>query len=244
MRLDVYQTDADAFEAAADRAVARMREAAASGPVTVALSGGRSGRGIMLALAARSDAPWDRIEWFWADERCVAADDPRSNVRVARDSMLGPRGITAARIHPPPVDVGDAEQVARAYAATIGELVRPAFDLVLLGVGVDGHVASLMPGGAALRAAAPVAGVPATEVATEPRVARVTITPPLLQVARLVIVAVTGAEKAPAVGRILRGPLDPPRTPAQLVRPGTTVEWFVDRDAAGELLRDARAAPQ
>jgi 6-phosphogluconolactonase len=250
MKLDVYPTDAEAFEAAAARAAEHL--AAVPGPsgATVALAGGRSGRGVMLALAARGDLPWDRIEWYWGDERCVPPDDRLSNVRLARESLLVPRGVSAARIHPPPLELGDPERVAAAYADTLVAGLatgpQPTFDLVLLGVGPCGSVASLMPGSAALCAAGPVAAVGLAEVADEPRVARVTVTPTLLQRARHVIVTVTGDAKSTVVGRTLNEPLDPERLPAQLVRPSATVEWIVDRAAVAALLRDARqvAEPQ
>jgi len=247
MDVDVYQTDAEAFGAAAALVAETLRAAsAARGRATLALSGGRGGRGVMVALAERSDVPWDRIEWFWADERCVPVDDPRSNVRLARESLLGPRGILAARIHPLPVELVEPEAIADAYARALAALLEaePVFDAVLLGVGEDGHVASLMPGCRALSATAPVAAVALEEVTAEPHVARITVTPPVLAVARRVVVVATGAEKARPVAAALRGAEDPARVPAQLVRPSSRVRWVIDRAAAGELLRDARPGPQ
>ena len=247
MDVDVYQTDAEAFGAAAALVAETLRAAsAARGRATLALSGGRGGRGVMVALAERSDVPWDRIEWFWADERCVPVDDPRSNVRLARESLLGPRGILAARIHPPPVELVRPEAIADAYARALAALLEaePVFDAVLLGVGGDGHVASLMPRCRALSASAPVAAVALEEVTAEPHVARITVTPPVLGVARRVVVVATGAEKARPVAAALRGAEDPTRVPAQLVRPSSRVRWVIDRAAAGELLRDARPGPQ
>ena len=245
MRLDVYPTDAEAFEATAVLIVERLRAVAGSGPLRVALAGGRGGRGVMLALAARSDPPWARIEWYWGDERCVPADDPQSNVRVARESLLVPRGIPARSIHPPPVEFAEPERIAAAYAATLtgGLGSPPVFDVILLGMGADGHVASLTPGCRALRAAEAVAPVAPEEVSTQPRIARVTVTPPVLAAARCVIVTVTGDDKADAVAAALRDPVDPGRVPAQLVRPSERVSWIVDRAAAGRLLRDAEPAP-
>lgn len=246
MRLDVYPTDGEAFEATAALVAERLRSAGGSGQLGVALSGGRGGRGVMLALAARSDPPWSRIEWYWADERCVPADDPQSNVLVARESLLGPRGIVARLIHPPPVELGDPERVAAGYAATLTADLGspPVFDLILLGVGDDGHIASLMPGSRALRSTDAVAPVRREEVSTSPRVGRVTLTPPVLEAARHVIVTVTGDAKAGVVATALRGPADPGRVPAHLVRPSDRVSWIVDRAAAEVLLRDAQPAPE
>ena len=243
MQLDVYQTDAEAFEAAAERVATLLGRLGTARP-TVALSGGRSGRGVMVALAARTDLPWERVEWFWGDERCVPGDDARSNVRLARETLLRPRAVPEARIHPPALELDDPPRIAAAYAETLRTLVAgggtPAFDVLLLGLGKDGHVASLMPGSAALHADAPVAAVPVEAVVEEPRVARITVTPPVLRAARHVIVTVAGDAKAEVLARVLRDPPDPERLPAQLVPPGERVDWIVDRAAAAVLLRDAR----
>ena len=250
MNVDVYPTDVEAFAAAAALVAETLRAASATrGRATLALSGGRGGRGVMVALAERGDAPWERIEWFWGDERCVPADDPRSNVRLARESLLGPRGILAARIHPPPVELVEPAAIADGYARTLAATLdpgpAPVFDAVLLGVGADGHVASLMPGCRALAATAPVAAVAREEVTAEPHVARITVTPPVLAAARqVVVVVVTGAAKARALAAALNGPEDVRRVPAQLVRPSSRVRWLIDRAAAGELLRDARPVSQ
>jgi len=247
LQLEVYPTDAEAFEAAASVAAEWLRGADAGRQLAVALAGGRGGRSVMVALGTRGDLPWDRVGWYWGDERCVPPDDARSNVRLARESLLVPRGVSADRIHPPPDELGDPDRIATAYAAELDAClgtggVAPVFDLVLLGVGKNGHIASLMPGGAALRATASVAPVPEEEVSEEPRVARITITPPVLAAARRIIVTVTGDEKADAVAAAMHDPVDPGRVPAQLVRPSATTTWVVDRAAARELLRDARPA--
>src|SRR5690242_14597203 len=149
MMLEVYQTDGEAFEAAAALVASRLA-AIATGRAAVALAGGRGGRGVMVALAAHGDVPWDRVDWFWGDERCVPPGDPRSNVRLARDSLLDPRGIAPERIHAPALELGDPARIAADYAAALGALPQaggvPVFDVVLLGVGRNAHIASLMPG--------------------------------------------------------------------------------------------------
>src|SRR5262249_41688731 len=111
--------------------------------------------------------------------------------------------------------------------------------VVLLGMGADGHVASLMPGSAALAASDSVAAVREDESTSEPRVARITLTPPVLRTARRVIVTVTGSEKAQMLRQILRAAPATSAPPACLVRPSARVSWIVDRVAAAELLRDA-----
>jgi len=243
MKLDVYATDAEAFEAAAELAATFVRDVPRERGPSVALCGGRGGRGVMVALAGRTDLPWERIEWFWGDERCVSADDALSNVKLARDSLLVPRGIVAARIHPPPTELGDPAKVAAGYGETLVSALgspTPVFDLVLLGVGTNGHIASLMPGAAALRSPAAAAPVAVEEVSEEPFVARVTVTPAVLAAARRIVVTVTGARKAGVVEAALSDPVDPMRVPSALVRPSARVHWIVDEAAAGALLAKAR----
>jgi 6-phosphogluconolactonase len=246
LRVEVYQTDAEVYGAAAELAANHLRAAAGGAAAAVALPGGRDGRGLMVALASRGDVPWERIEWFWSEERCVPPTDPASNVRAARQSLIEPRAIAAARIHPAPVELGACEEVARAYgevlARVLGPAVPPIFDLVLLAVGPDGQVAGLAPGCAALAASAAVAAVPASEVREEPRVARVTLTPAVLGAARRVIVTAVGDASAAAVAAALREPAPVERVPARLVRPSATVAWVIDRQAARELLREAQPA--
>ncbi len=209
------------------------------GHFAVALSGGSTPRGLYRLLAA---APWrDRIDWgrchfFWGDERLVPPDHPDSNFRLAREALLAPLSIPPDRIHRVPVEVGSPETVALAYE---GELRRffapepmlegPRFDLVLLGLGSDGHTASLFPGKSALEesrrwvVATPPGRLP-------PPVDRVTLTLPALNAARAVAFLVAGADKAPTLRRVLAGD---PDLPAARVRPARgSLHWFVDRAAA------------
>ena len=195
----------------------------------------------MAALAGSGDLPWKDVVWWLGDERCVPATDPRSNQRLARETLFVPRGIAADRIRVPPIALGDAARVAAGYEAMVREALgpEPVFDVVLLGMGADGHVASLMPGSAGLAASDAVAAVRADESTSEPEVARITLTPPVLRAARRVIVTVTGAEKARMLRQILHAPPPASTPPACLVRPSARVAWVVDRAAASELLRDA-----
>src|SRR5262249_61676641 len=119
MQLEVYQPDAEVDEAAAALAAERLTAAAAAGRATIALPGGRGGRALMLALAARSDVRWQRLRVFFTDECCVADGDARRTLHGARESLLGPRGVPAARVHAIPVDVGDGARAAAAYAEVL-----------------------------------------------------------------------------------------------------------------------------
>jgi len=225
MRLDVYPTDAEAYEAASILASDHLRGLPGNRPLAVALSGGRTGRGVMVALAARGDLPWGRIDWYLTDEPVVPPDDARSTLRVARDSLFLPRGVPPARVHAP----DEAAEV-------------PTLDLVLLGVGPDGRIAGLVPGCRALVAPAPVARVAADEHSETDAVGGLTLSPAALGAAHFVIVVAAGDAVAHAVAAALREPVDPNRLPAQLVRPAENVRWVVDRAAAAELLREARPA--
>ena len=242
MQLEVYQTDAEVYEAVAASAAQILVAAAATGRATVALPGGRGGRAIMLALAGRGEIPWQRLAVFFTDEFCLPDGDARRTAQVARGSVLGPRGVPPACVH---AIVGDdASAAVAAYAEVLARELGtpPVLDLILLDLGTGGEVAALMPGSEAARGASAGATVAAAEVAAEPRVARVTLTAVALRAARRVIVSATGGERAAAVMAALREPVDAVRRPAQSVLPSATISWFVDRAAVEPLLRDARPA--
>lgn len=191
----------------------------------VALSGGSTPRPAYEA-AARLAPDWSRVEVWWADERCVPPDDERSNYRLVRESLLDRLDRGAAIEHRIRGEV-PPDQAADLYEA---ELKGVVFDLVLLGLGADGHTASLFPNDPALdelrRRAVPV---------RRADVDRVTLTIPVLNAAETVVFLVAGEEKAPAVARAFTGKSDP-ATPASLVRSasGTTIACL-DRAAAGAL---------
>jgi 6-phosphogluconolactonase len=208
-------------------AVARELARAAAEGGHVAVSGGSSPRPAYERAGARAP-DWSRVELWWADDRCVPADDPRSNYRLVRETLLD--GLS----RPPAVHRVHGELAPEEAADTYDDEIRGVrLDLALLGIGPDGHTASLFPGSPALdeteRAAV------AAEAGLEPFVPRVTLTVPMLSAARLVLFLVTGEEKAEAVARAFGGEPDP-ETPASLVRSaeGRTVA-VLDAAAASRL---------
>jgi 6-phosphogluconolactonase len=211
-------------EAAAAEIADELARAAESG-AEIALTGGSTPRRA-YELAAQRSTSWARTGAWWGDERCVPPGDPRSNYRLFREALLD-RVSRPPAVHRIRGELG-AEQAARRYEDELRTIER--LDLVLLGIGPDGHTASLFPRSPALdeteRAAVPA------EAALEPLVARVTLTPWKLGEAPLVVFFVTGADKAEAVERAFGRPPSPD-TPASLVRSreGRTVA-VLDRAAA------------
>jgi 6-phosphogluconolactonase len=208
--------------------------AARPGRLSVALSGGSTPKLLYETLARApfvDRMPWDRIHWFWGDERFVPPDDPRSNQAMTRQAMLDHVRAPPNHIHPIPTTGLSPEDAARAYEATLrafhgDTLVQPLFDLVLLGLGTNGHTASLFPGEAVLQErtawAAPVAppGEPT----------RITLTWPPLESCRDAAFLVAGAEKCPVIARVRAGDTT---QPAALYRPAGALHWWMDAAAAG-----------
>ncbi len=225
---DLSQRAAKLFTAAARRTVM------ARGLFRVALSGGTTPRRTYQLLAAppfRDQVPWQAVEVFWGDERCVPPEDPRSNQRLARQALLDHVPIPAGRIRPMACN-GDPAAAARAYQQLLARRCGPGlprFDLVLLGLGPDGHTASLFPGSPALqeeRRWVSEVLVPGQDFA------RLTLTLPVLNHAAEILFLAAGAEKAAALGQILNGA--EPQLPAARVRPDQgRLRWLIDRVAAG-----------
>ncbi|MEW6683712.1 MAG: 6-phosphogluconolactonase [Nitrospirota bacterium] len=188
----------------------------------------------------RSDGFWNRVHFFWGDERCVGPDDPDSNYRTARETLLAPLGIIETHVHRMRGESSDPDAAAREYEADIRRhfnwgtrTVPPSFDLVLLGMGSDGHTASLFPETPALMETVRwVVANPVFKLGAH----RLTLTIPIINRASWVIVLAAGAEKAQTLAQVLEGPWDPERLPAQSIRPTTgKMLWLVDRDAAAGL---------
>jgi 6-phosphogluconolactonase len=241
-RFTVLPTPAAVAEAAADRIMASARNAIRRrGRFVVALSGGSSPRLVYPLLVARPrrDAiDWSRVEFFWGDERAVPPDDPESNYGLARRLMLDSLpGVRAELVHRMPADAPDRESAAVQYEAELGRLFalqpggprRPRFDLIWLGMGPDGHTASLFPGASVLSERKRWVA-PATAPKASPIAARMTFTLPLINAARAVLFVVAGADKAAALRSIRAGSRD---LPAARVRAASTL-WLLDAAAAGE----------
>jgi 6-phosphogluconolactonase len=212
--------------------------ASARGRASVALSGGSTPRRAFELLAApplRDTVPWNRVDVFWGDDRCVPPDHADSNYRMAHDTLLAHVPIPPANVHRVPTEAGDAEAVAARYERDLHEYFHlqgdapPHFDLILLGLGPDGHTASLFPGTAALEETRRL--VVPNRIDYMPH-DRVTFTLPVLNAARAVAYLVAGADKAPKVAGALAGD---PTVPASRVQPTDgTVRWDLDPAAAGQ----------
>ena len=237
-----------AAAAAAERVARRCEQAAASrGECAIALSGGETPRALHARLASdpfRRRIPWTRIRVFWGDERGVPPDDPRSNYRMARETLLNAVPVPDDRIHRMPAEGPDRQAAAEAYAALLRAHLPhaadgwPRFDLVLLGLGDDAHTASLFPHAPALQETRrAVLAVEAPD-----GMPRMTLTPPVLNHASEIIFLVAGPRKAPAVRAVLDGPRQPDAVPAQAIRPvDGTLAWIVDASAASRLTRSSTA---
>jgi len=228
-------------KAAADRVLARI--AANAARVAICLAGGSSPKQLYQLLATeayRSRIPWDRVHWFVGDERFVPATDPLSNIAMMRDAFLD-RCAPIANIHPMATDSADPNEAARRYERELKSFygadeldsARPLFDVVLLGVGPDGHTASLFPGYPAVAETRRwVIEVPKANV--EPFVPRVTLTLPALGSCREMLIEASGAGKRPILTRVFAGE-DLPANRAHST--GETI-WLVDAAALPENFRE------
>ena len=208
------------------------------GRFAIALSGGHT-PGKMYSLWAqteqyRNKTPWDRVHLFWSDERFVPADDPRSNYHMARETLISQVPIPAENVHPMPTNLSSPEECARAYETELLKFFGsepPAFDVQLLGIGDEGHTASLFPGSPEL--GEKVRWVAAVRVAAEPP-QRITLTPVVLNQGRNTFFLVAGEGKR-AILSAIRDELasKPSQYPAARIHPAREPVWFLDQAAAG-----------
>ncbi len=233
--------DKEAFIAgAAEFMAAQAVEAiAARGRWTIALAGGGTPKPIYQRLAEAGYAQgidWSRVHIFFGDERCVSPDDSRSNYRMAREALLDHVPLPPENVHRLRGE-DDPALAALAYEQEIQRMFRtaapPAFDLVCLGMGDNGHTASLFPGTASLREQTRWVIPQYVEVM---QTWRVTMTAPLINAARHVAFFVEGAGKAEMLRRVLHGRYDPDVLPAQMIQPARgQLHWLVDAAAAARL---------
>lgn len=237
----LYDNYAALSDAAAGIFVQQARQAAqVKGWCSVVLAGGHTPQRTYQLLAQprhRDRIPWGQIHIFWGDERCVTPEDPRSNARTAHQALLARVPIPPSQIHPIPCSQSPrrgAEQYEGLLQAFFGDQ-PPHFDLVLLGLGENGHTASLFPGTPVLEEQERwVASVHVAEQDMD----RVTLTAPLINQAAVVAFLVSGVNKAAVLREVLEGPSDPNRLPAQLIQPADgALHWLLDREAASLLTR-------
>lgn len=198
---------------------------AARGAATVALAGGGTPRPVYERLAGERSLPWPQVHVYFGDERAVPPQHPSSNYGMAYGALLGRVPIPPEHVYRMAAERADVQEAAAEYAALLPERL----DLLILGIGSDGHTASLFPGSAALMEGR--RKVLAVEGPAPPR-RRLTITPPVITAARRVVVLAVGPDKASAVARALDGPDDVLACPAQLARDGV---WVLDRDAGAQV---------
>jgi 6-phosphogluconolactonase len=246
----VYR-DAEELALKAARRFARLADqyVVGCGRFTVALSGGSTPRAMFSLLAAHPFAdtvPWSSIYFFWGDERCVPPDHPDSNYRMASETLLSKVPVPPQNIFRIPAEAAEPERAAEQYAATLSEFFLagpgvtttgtaplsslPRFDLVFLGMGPDGHTASLFPHSAALQAGEQIVVANYVEKFAAHRI---TLTAATINNARNVTFLAAGEDKTEALKNVLEGPHQPDLYPSQMIRPANgTLLWMVDEAAA------------
>lgn len=233
-------TDLEALsEAAAEIVVGIARESLqARGRFSIALAGGNTPKRTyqLLGERHREEIDWSRWQVLFGDERFVPNDDKRSNYKMAREALLADAPISPDHIHPIPTDTPTVGEAADAYDRTLRQVLAngaqpSAIDLVLLGVGPDGHTASLFPGSPVLAERTQWARAVEAPTMVEPAVPRVTLTLPCLNGARNVLFLVAGNDKQPVVVEILQGGDGARRYPAAMVHAAGRTVWLVEQSA-------------
>ena len=236
-QVEVFGSPQELFHAAAEKFCSvGLSAIEGHGRFTVALSGGSTPRGLHQELVTdfSSQLPWDKVFFFWGDERHVPPDSSDSNYRMAKETLLSKLPIAPENIFRPPSELPDARQAAAKYEQTIQKFFRlgpdsfPRFDFILLGMGPDGHTASLFPGTAALQEKDHLVVANWVE---KLNAFRITFTYPVLNNAACVMFLVSGDEKAEMVRRALKDP--GANLPCQKVRPvDGELLWYLDKGAA------------
>lgn len=238
----ILTTPQELFAAAAEEVVRAANDAvSARGKFTIALSGGSTPKSLynLLATNARTALPWDRMFFFWGDERHVPPTDPESNYRMVDEALLSKVPVPPANVYRVPAEEADAAAAAAAYELSLKKFFQltgdavPHFDLILLGMGPDGHTASLFPGTDGLREKAKLVIANWVE---KLKTHRLSFTLPVINAARCVAFLVSGMDKAATLKTVLEGAAPEEQYPAKLVQPkdGKLI-WFLDRAAASGL---------
>lgn len=243
----ILTTPQELFAAAAEEVVRVAGEAVqARGRFSIALSGGSTPKNLynLLATNARTSLPWDRMFFFWGDERHVPPKDPDSNYRMADEAMLSKVPVPAGNVFRVAAENPDAAAAAESYEQTLRKFFQlspgefPRFDLILLGMGPDGHTASLFPGTAGLQEKSRLVIANWVE---KLKTHRLSFTLPVLNAARCIAFLVSGTDKAPALHAVLEENASGEQYPSKLVQPkdGKLI-WFLDRAAASELASQSK----
>jgi 6-phosphogluconolactonase len=228
----VFATPAEAAETCGAAIFAHLEKAAASGRATVAFSGGNTPK-LMFGWMARQSFDWSKVHIFWADERCVPPDHADSNYRMTREALLD--HIRPGGVHRIEGELDPTEAAAR-YKTTLTGIFggAPAFDVLHLGMGDDAHTASLFPG---LAETQDRSGIVAAVWVEKMARHRVTLLPAAILAAKNIAMLVTGADKASPLYQAFEGKSNTLMYPVQIVhREGRTVDWFLDRAAAAEIV--------
>lgn len=239
----VVSRDAEsAYSLAAQEIVDLAQQAArANGKFTIALSGGSTPKKLYELLTSaewQSKMPWAQTEFFWGDERYVPSTDESSNYRMTNQAMLSRVPVPAEHVHRVPTEK-EAQQAASLYEKEVRQVVTsgadglPEFDLVLLGLGTNGHMASLFPYQPALHEKTKIV---IAEHIEEVKMTRLTFSAPLINAAKQIVFVALGKDKATVVKDVVTGVFDPERLPAQLVRPTRGhLTWILDPGSAEKL---------
>lgn len=208
---------------------------ASSGQCSIALAGGSTPKPLYEALA-QENLPWEQIHVFWGDERYVTPNHPDSNQLMARQAWLDKVSIPEGNIHPVPTDSNNPEIDAERYEAVVRKVFAtspeefPTFDIILLGMGDDGHTASLFPHTPVLNEKSK-----AIAVGNKDGQPRITFTVPLLNQANSVLFLVAGANKQPALEQVFAAQGDATTYPSRLINPQGELWWLLDRDAGAKI---------